>query len=117
MEKINEIMDLLINKGLVINEHLELKKLKSGTTEGILYTILCKKLPTFVIKIDHPMEISATEEFLLAYRKVKLLPDVHYTDHKKEFIVYSYIPGETHYHRGSKLEWMKILTQELFQSL
>ena len=71
-------------------------------------------MPTFVIKIDHPMEISATEEFLLAYTKVKLLPGVHYKDHKKEFIVYAYIPGETHYHRGSKLEWMEILTQELF---
>ncbi|MFB7160222.1 hypothetical protein [Lysinibacillus sp. NPDC056232] len=114
MEKINEIMDLLINKGLVINDHLELKRLKSGTTAGILYTILCKNMPIYVIKIDHPMIISATEEFLLVYKKVKLLPDVLYTDHKKEFIVYSFIPGETHYNRGSKLEWMKILTKELF---
>ncbi|MBG9455811.1 hypothetical protein ABE61_17590 [Lysinibacillus sphaericus] len=114
MEKINEIMDLLINKGLIIDDHLELKRLKSGTTEGILYTILRKNMPIFVIKIDHPMIISATEEFLLTYKKVELLPDVLYTDHNKEFIVYSYIPGETHYNRGSKLEWMNILTQELF---
>ncbi|TQR36964.1 hypothetical protein C7Y47_04430 [Lysinibacillus sphaericus] len=114
MEKINEIVDLLMNKGLIKNDCLEVKRLKSGTTDGIIYTILYKNMPTFVIKIDHPKIISATEEFLLAYKKVNLLPDVLYTDHKKEFIVYAYIPGETHYNRGSKLEWMKILTKKLF---
>ncbi|UPW85019.1 hypothetical protein [Lysinibacillus sp. Ag94] len=71
-------------------------------------------MPNFVIKIDHPVEISSAKEFLLAYKKVNLLPDVLYTDHKKEFIVYAYIPGETHYHQGLKLKWMEILTQELF---
>ncbi|MFF2176529.1 hypothetical protein ACFVT8_08730 [Lysinibacillus sp. NPDC058147] len=116
MEKINEIIDVLINKGLVINDHLELKGLKSGTTDGILYTILIKNIPTYVIKVDHPNIIISTEEFLLAYKDVELLPDVLYTDHKKEFITYSYIPGETHYNRGSKLEWMKILIKELFNN-
>jgi hypothetical protein len=40
---------------------------------------------------------------------VNLLPNVLYTDEKKEFIVYSYVSGETHFNRGSKLEWMTIL--------
>ncbi|MFJ3390799.1 hypothetical protein [Lysinibacillus sp. NPDC086135] len=53
MEKINEIMDLLMNKGLIKNDCLEVKRLKSGTTDGIIYTILYKNMPTFVIKIDH----------------------------------------------------------------
>lgn len=116
MEKIYEIIELLTNKGLVINDHLEWQRLKSGTTDGILYTILLKNRPTYVVKIDHPKVITATEEFLLAYKNVKLLPDVLYTDHKKEFIIYAYIPGETHYNRGSKLEWMKILTKDLFNN-
>src|SRR4051812_4670509 len=114
MEKINEIIDILINKDLIINDGLELKGLKSGTTNGVLYTLIAKKMPSYVIKIDNPKIITSTQDFLLAYNDVKLLPDVLYTDDKKEFIVYSYISGETHYNRGSKLEWMTILVKELF---
>ena len=113
MEK-NEIIDILINKGLIINDGLELKGLKSGTTNGVLYTLIAKKMPSYVIKIDNPKIITSTQDFLLAYNDVKLLPDVLYTDDKKEFIAYSYISGETHYNRGSKLEWMTILIKELF---
>ena len=116
MEKIDEIIELLTNKGFIKNDHLEWQKLKSGTTDGILYTILLKNMPTYVVKIDHPKVITATEEFLFAYKNVILLPDVLYTDNKKEFIIYAYIPGETHYNRGSKLEWMKILTKDLFNN-
>lgn len=114
MEKINEIIDILINKGLIINDGLELKGLKSGTTNGVLYTLIAKKMPSYVIKIDNSKIITSTQDFLLAYHDVKLLPDVLYTDNKKEFIAYSYISGETHYNRGSKLEWMTILIKELF---
>ncbi|TKC19276.1 hypothetical protein [Robertmurraya kyonggiensis] len=114
MGKINEIIYILINKGLIINEGMELKGLKSGTTNGVLYNILFNNIPTYVIKIDNPMSIAATQEFLMAYHDVKLLPDVLYTDYDKEFIVYSHISGETHYNRGSKREWMAIIIKELF---
>lgn len=114
MGKINEFVDILINKGLIINDGLELKELKSGTTNCVLYTLIAKNIPSYVIKIDNPKIITSTQDFLLAYNDVKLLPDVLYTDDKKEFIAYSYISGETHYNRGSKLEWMTILINELF---
>jgi hypothetical protein len=114
MKKIEEIIDVLINKGLIKSDGLELKGLRSGTTNGILYTLHVNKMPTFVIKIDQPKIISSTKDFLLAYKDVKLLPAVLYTDNAKEFIAYSYISGETHFNRGSKLEWMTILIQELF---
>jgi aminoglycoside phosphotransferase len=114
MEKLNEVIDILINKGLIINDDLKLNGLKSGTTNGVLYTLIAKKMPSYVIKIDNPKIITSTQDFLLAYNDVKLLPDVLYTDDKKEFIVYSYISGETHYNRGSKSEWMTILIKELF---
>ncbi|WP_066083004.1 hypothetical protein [Neobacillus novalis] len=114
MKKINEIIDVLINKGLIMNDGLELKRLRSGTTNGMLYTLLANNMPTFVIKIDHPTIITSTEDFLLAYKDINLFPDVLYTDDDKEFIAYSYISGETHYNRGSKLEWMTILIKELF---
>ncbi|MGN7400796.1 phosphotransferase [Cytobacillus praedii] len=116
MVRINEIIDRLIHKGLIINDGLELKELKSGTTNGVLYTLHIKRMPAYVIKIDNPKIIAATQDFLLAYKDVKLLPNVLYTDDKKEYIIYSYIPGETHCNRGSKLEWMTILIKELFNN-
>jgi hypothetical protein len=84
MEKIYEIIDILINKGLIINDGLELKGLKGGTTNGVLYTLLFNKIPTYVIKIDNPKIITATQDFLVAYNDVRLLPDVLYTDDEKE---------------------------------
>jgi len=114
MKTINEIFDIVINKGLIVNGGLELDELKSGTTNGILYTLIVNKIPTYVIKIDNPKIITSTQDFLCTYNDVGLLPNVFYTDGAKEFIVYSYVSGETHYNRGSKLEWMTILTKELF---
>lgn len=114
MKKINEIIDILINKGLIVNDGLEVKSLNSGTTNGVLYTLIFNEIPTYVIKIDTTKTITATKDFLVAYNDVGLLPDVLYTDDEKEFIAYSYISGETHFNRGSKIEWMTILIKELF---
>jgi aminoglycoside phosphotransferase len=114
MVQINEIIEILNNKSLIKNNGLEFKALKSGTTNGVLYNIYVENTPTYVIKIDHPSIINSTEEFLLAYQDVLLLPNVLYTDDKKEFLVYSYISGETHFNRGSKLQWMTPLVKELF---
>ncbi|MFJ7466978.1 hypothetical protein ACIQWI_00380 [Peribacillus frigoritolerans] len=91
----------------------DLTKLKSGTTNGILYTLHNNEIPKYVIKIDQPKIIATTVDFLLTYKDVNLVPNVLYTDEKKEFIVYSYISGETHFNRGSKVEWMTILIKEL----
>ncbi|MFJ7932154.1 hypothetical protein [Peribacillus sp. NPDC096448] len=113
MEKINEIIYSLVNQGIIKNDDIDLTKLKSGTTNGILYTLHNNEIPKYVIKIDQPKLIAITEDFLLTYKDVNLLPNVLYTDEKKEFIVYSYIFGETHFNRGSKLEWMSILIKEL----
>lgn len=114
MRKINEIIDILLNKGLIINDGMEWKSLKSGTTNGVLYNLLINKIPSYVIKIDNPMNITATHDFLTAYKDVRLLPDVLFTGQEKEYIVYSYISGETHINRGFKKEWMTILIKELF---
>ncbi|MFJ5764411.1 hypothetical protein ACIP9C_03560 [Lysinibacillus sp. NPDC093210] len=116
MMNINEVIQILINKGLISNNCLTLKTLKSGTTNGVLFTLSFNNKPTFVIKIDNPAIITATNDFLSVYRDVKLLPDVLYTDVNKEFIVYSYISGETHVNRGPKLEWMEVLIKELFHT-
>lgn len=114
MVQISEIIEILNNKGFIKKNGLEFRSLKSGTTNGILYTLYSENTPTYVVKIDHPSIINSTENFLLAYQEVLLVPNVLYTDDKKEFIVYSYVPGETHFNRGSKLKWMAHLIKELF---
>ena len=114
MNKINEITDFLINNGFITNDGLEVKQLKSGTTNGVLYTLLLNKIPTYVVKIDTPEIIAATKDFLVTYKDIKLLPTVLFTDTDHNFIVYSYISGETHFNRGTKREWMSLLITELF---
>lgn len=99
---------------LIINDGLEVKRLKSGTTNGVLYTLLYNEIPTYVMKIDTPKIITATKDFLVAYNDIGLLPEVLYTDDEKKFIAYSYIFGDTHFNRGTKIEWMTLLIKELF---
>lgn len=113
MEKINEIIYCLVNQGVIHSEDIEFEKLTNGTINGTLFTLKNTEIPKYVVKIDQPKLISTTEDFLLTYKDVTLLPDVLYTDEKKEFIVYSYVFGETHINRGSKLEWMTLLIEEL----
>lgn len=113
MGKVNEIIDHLVNQGVIHGEDIEFGKLTSGTTNGTLFTIKTTEIPKYVVKIDQPEIISTTEDFLFTYKDVTLLPNVLYTDEKKEFIVYSYVFGETHINRGSKLAWMTILIKEL----
>ncbi|WP_025117631.1 hypothetical protein [Lysinibacillus fusiformis] len=114
MKTMNEIIDNLMNKGLIINDGLEVKRLKSGTTNGVLYTLLYNEVPTYVLKIDAPEIITATKDFLVSYNDIGLLPNLLCTDDEKEFIAYTYISGETHFNRGSKIEWMTLLIKELF---
>ncbi|RSD28983.1 hypothetical protein [Mesobacillus subterraneus] len=110
----NEIMKILTEKSLLENNGLEFKAMKGGTTNGLLYTLFLENNPAYVVKIDRPSIISATEDFLLAYQDIPLLPNVIYTAVNKEYIVYSYIAGETHFNRCSKLEWMAQITEGLF---
>jgi aminoglycoside phosphotransferase len=114
MAEINEIIDILQNKRLIKNNGLEYKAMKSGTTNGDLYALYIENTPNYVVKIDAPSIIRSTEDFLFAYQAVPLLPNLLYTDDKKEFIVYSFIFGKTHNNRGSKLKWMEHLIKELF---
>ncbi|NLP49808.1 hypothetical protein [Bacillus sp. RO1] len=114
MEKINKIIDVLESEGSLKDDDIELKRMNSGTTSGVLYTLLLDRNPAYVIKMDDPKIISSTKDFLLAYKEISVLPDVIYADENDNYIVYTYIPGKTHHNRGSKLEWMTILIRELF---
>lgn len=105
----------LQNKGIIhLNEqHIQMMK---GTTDGLVYTLGEKGEPKYVLKVDTYDQISYVAQFLQTYENVSLLPKLLYTDPKKEFIVYSFIKGTTHFNRGSKVQWMTTLANELFNS-
>ncbi|MBD8038823.1 hypothetical protein H9635_18930 [Solibacillus sp. A46] len=113
MEKINEIINVMKSNSS-ISKDLKAEKLNSGTTNGVLYLLLVNKKPTYVVKMDTANIIKPTEQFLTAYSDTTLLPNVIYTDPEEQYIVYDYIAGETHFNRGSKIDWMTILIKQLF---
>lgn len=106
-------MELLSNQSLII-ANTRVEKLTSGTTNGVLYSIIVDNNPAYVVKIDTANIIRPTQQFLTAYRDVNLLPTILYADPEGQFIVYEYIAGGTHINRGTKMDWMTILTKELF---
>ena len=113
METIDKFINTLKNRGIIKEEAIECKELKSGTTEGTIYRLSSEEKPLYILEKDKPENIAATKEFLNTYKTVKLLPNVLYATENNEFILYSYISGDTHINRGSKLEWMSIIVEEL----
>jgi len=113
VKTIDEIINTLKNLGIIKEVAIECKELKSGTTQGTIYRLSYKEKPLYILKKDQPEVIATTKEFLKTYKNSTLLPDVLFADENNEFIVYSYISGVTHKNRGSKLEWMSIIVEEL----
>lgn len=113
MERLDEIINRLKYRGIVKEVNIEYKEIKSGTTDGTIYSLADGGKPIYVLKKDRPEIIATTNDFLNTYRNINLLPNVVYTDENYEFILYSYILGDTHINRGSKLEWMTIIVEEL----
>lgn len=113
MKKIDDILISLKHRGIISEDGMEYKEIKSGTTNGTIYSLSYGDKPLYIIKEDQPNIITTTNDFLNTYKNVKLLPNLLYTDENNEFIVYSYILGNTHINRGSKLEWMTIIVEEV----
>lgn len=106
------IIDLQ-NKGL-IGVQAEIQQLTNGTTDGIVYAVLENGIPSSILKHDRPKDIGIVEQFLTTYEGIGLLPDVYYVDPEKRFFLYEYIEGTTHFNRGNKADWMKLLVEGLF---
>lgn len=113
METIDEIINRLKNQDIITEDNIKSKEIKGGTTDGTIYNLTYENKPLYVLKKDQREIITTTKDFLITYRNLKLLPDLLYTDENYEFIIYSYILGETHINRGTKLEWMTIVVEEL----
>lgn len=112
--KVNHICMVLQDKGVINLNALKINKINSGTTDGLVYSISENNVPKYLLKLDRPQQINFTSLFFHTYQDVRLLPKLYYTDPEKEFILYAYIKGTTHYNRGSKIDWMTLLVNELF---
>jgi len=112
--KVKNLLKSLQDEGYINISNPNINKMKSGTTDGNVYIVLEDNTAKYVLKQDQPKLINLTENFLIDYQHVSLLPRVYYTDPDKNFILYSYITGTTHYNRGPKLNWMTTLVNEFF---
>ena len=114
IEKINHICMTLQDKGLINLNEQKINKINSGTTDGLVYSISENNVPKYLLKLDRPQQINFSSRFFHTYQDVRLLPKHYYSDPEKGFILYAYIEGTTHYNRGSKIDWMTLLVNELF---
>ncbi|NOU92424.1 phosphotransferase [Paenibacillus sp. LMG 31456] len=110
---VKPIIKMLQHEGIITLVDPNIGRM-SGSTDGLVYTLLEDNEPKYVIKLDSPQQITYVEQFFHAYPQVALLPKLLYTDRSHKYIVYSYLAGTTHYNRGSKIDWMTVLVEELF---
>ncbi|WP_240418412.1 aminoglycoside phosphotransferase family protein [Paenibacillus periandrae] len=110
---INSIISSLHEKGILNNVDIVMNN-KTGTTDGLVYILSEHNEVKYVLKIDHPQQITLSEQFLYTYRHIGLVPTIIYTDPEKAYIVYSYIAGTTHYNRGLKIDWLTLLVKRFF---
>lgn len=110
-QDVNDIMKDLLQQG-VIDSSSKLTTKMNGTTDGLVYTLTVNEVPTYVLKLDRPENITWVELLHQSYKKSKLLPELLYTAPTKTYFVYAYLEGTTHYHRGSKINWLTLLVEE-----
>lgn len=108
----NEIIKELCDKG-IIDRNTKITKKMNGTTEGQVYTLAVDDNPKYVFKLDSSHHIYMVEQLHQTYKNNTLLPKLLYTDPAKKFIVYFYTAGQTHINRGSKINWLTLLINEL----
>jgi len=110
------VLDILetLSKKQVINIQNPDVTCFNGTTDEYAYTVSQFGLPKYIIKMGATSQIINLERFFKRYPRVQLFPHYLYSNSEKGYIVYSYIKGTTHFNRGSKLNWMNTLVNELF---
>lgn len=93
----------------IIQDCWDYKKLSGGTTSE-LYLLQSR----YVIKKNEPQVLKAEAVFLEEYSEIQLLPTLIYEEPENNYIVYSYIKGESIYKRKFKRELLIELVQNIF---
>jgi len=113
MTKVESIVQSLQEKEIIHLDEQVFTRMK-GTTDGQVLVLKENGKAKYILKLDQPQQIDYVEKFLRKYQHVGLFPKLLYSDSNKNFILYSYIEGTTHFNRGSKVNWMSKLVEELF---
>jgi len=93
----------------IIQEDSDYKKLSGGTTSE-LYLLQSR----YVIKKNEPQVLKAEAVFLKEYSEIQLLPTLIYEEPQNNYIVYTYIKGNSIFKRKSKREVLVDLVQNIF---
>ncbi|WP_426452838.1 phosphotransferase [Paenibacillus sp. S-38] len=109
---VHGLLETLRSTGVVDSRTYAREQLK-GTTDGVVYELAVGEEPAYVLKMDRPEEIRQVEQFYTAYADSRLLPRLLHADPAGGSMVYSFVPGTTHIHRGPKARWMIRLVREL----
>ncbi|WP_028552302.1 hypothetical protein [Paenibacillus sp. UNC451MF] len=109
---INMIMNYLLNQG-ILPASSKIMNQMNGTTDGKVFTIGVDDEPKYILKLDEPQQLSLVIHFHETYACCTLLPRLLYKDPAGTYILYSYIHGTTHYHRGLKTDWLPLLVTDL----
>ncbi|AFC29459.1 hypothetical protein PM3016_2575 [Paenibacillus mucilaginosus 3016] len=109
---VQDLLQTLRRTGVVDRRTYTQEQLK-GTTDGVVYELAVAGETAYILKLDCPEQIRQVERFYEAYADSSLLPRLLQADPAGGSMVYSYVPGTTHIHRGPKVRWMIRLVQEL----
>lgn len=108
-----ESVNVLFQKHQITDEIVSVQRL-SGTTTGLVLRLESRQDSKYILKFDHPGQIGSVEQFLHTYEHSVLLPKVLFSAKDSSYFVYTFLEGTTHFNRGSKSSWMKILIMDLF---
>ncbi|QYK63331.1 phosphotransferase [Paenibacillus sp. S25] len=107
-----ETINRLLQQHHINDEIVSFQRL-SGTTSGIVLRLESKNGIKYILKSDNPIQIELVEHLLHTYTHSLLLPKVLLSAQDKSYFVYTFIDGKTHFNRGKKRNWMRILVKEL----
>ncbi|UOQ91583.1 aminoglycoside phosphotransferase family protein [Halobacillus shinanisalinarum] len=107
---IESIISELVNKGVIDSNYEEYKPLVGGTSSH-LGVFRYSDDTKFVLKVNEREVIKEEANFLNYYSNILLLPRVLYVEPSYEYILYSFIEGDTSYPRENKSGILKELVR------
>ncbi|MBQ4898735.1 hypothetical protein KB559_07790 [Paenibacillus sp. Marseille-P2973] len=107
-----ESINVLFQKHKINDQIVSYQRL-SGTTSGLVLRLESKNEYKYILKFDNPSQIGLVEQLLHTYEHSVLLPKVLFSAEDSSYFVYTFLDGTTHFNRGPKSSWLKILIMEL----
>lgn len=105
----NIIQDLIRER--IISDPTECKELTGGTVSKLYLLNLEDK--KYVVKLNDPEIVKSEAVYLETYKETGLLPKLVFVEPNYEYMVYTFIAGETNYPQNNKREILKVLVEGL----